>query len=64
MRKLPLYEVLGQIGMWGTLIIGIQAAGLEYKGIKDAPWNAPIGEFRSIPLCVSELNTCSKLVCC
>ena len=25
-RKSPLYEVVGQLGMWGTLINGIQAA--------------------------------------
>ena len=42
-RQSPLYEVLGQLGMWGTLIIGIQAAGLEYKGMRDSPWNGPIG---------------------
>lgn len=24
--------------MWGVVINGIQAAGLEHKGIRDAPW--------------------------
>jgi hypothetical protein len=47
-RQSPLYEVVGQLGMWGTLIIGIQAAGLEHKGMRNSPWNGPIGEFRSI----------------
>jgi len=38
-RKRPLYEVVGQLGMYGTLINGIQAAGLEHKGMKLASWN-------------------------
>lgn len=46
-RRSPLYEVLGQLGMWGTFIIGIQAAALEHKAMRDVPWNGPIGEFRS-----------------
>ena len=39
MRKSPLYEVVGQLGMWGTLINGIQAAGLEHKAMRTASWN-------------------------
>ena len=46
-RQSPLYEVVGQLGMWGTVINGIQAASLEHQGMKDSPWNGPIGEFRS-----------------
>ncbi|RPD64389.1 DUF914-domain-containing protein [Lentinus tigrinus ALCF2SS1-7] len=38
-RKSPLYEVVGQLGMWGTLINGIQAAGLEHKDMTTASWN-------------------------
>lgn len=38
-RKSPLYEVVGQLGMWGTIINGIQAAGLEHGGMKTATWN-------------------------
>lgn len=41
-RQSPLYEVVGQLGMWGTLIIGTQAAILEHKAMKDVPWNGPI----------------------
>lgn len=40
MRKAPLYQVVGQLGMWGVLINGIQAAALEHEGIRTAPWNA------------------------
>ncbi|KAM5532357.1 hypothetical protein V8D89_013951 [Ganoderma adspersum] len=43
-RKSPLYEVVGQLGMWGVLINGIQAAGLEHQGMTTASWNgATIG---------------------
>jgi len=38
-RKSPLYEVVGQLGMWGVLINGIQAAGLEHKQMKTVNWN-------------------------
>jgi len=46
-RQSPLYEVVGQLGMWGTLINVIQAASLEHRGMMDATWNGPIGELRS-----------------
>ncbi|TDL24039.1 DUF914-domain-containing protein [Rickenella mellea] len=38
-RRSPLYEVVGQLGMWGTIINGIQAACLEHKGMKTATWS-------------------------
>ncbi|KAI0091712.1 hypothetical protein BDY19DRAFT_991391 [Irpex rosettiformis] len=38
-RRSPLYEVVGQLGMWGVLINGIQAAGLEHKAMTEASWN-------------------------
>jgi len=38
-RKRPLYEVIGQLGLYGTLINGIQAAGLEHGAMKLASWN-------------------------
>ncbi|KAG8942705.1 hypothetical protein FRC04_003535 [Tulasnella sp. 424] len=38
-RSSPLYEVVGQLGMWGTLINGIQASGLEWKNMRDSTWN-------------------------
>ncbi|KAI0731188.1 DUF914-domain-containing protein [Earliella scabrosa] len=38
-RKSPLYEVVGQMGMWGVLINGIQAAGLEHKDMTKMSWN-------------------------
>ncbi|KAF9646244.1 DUF914-domain-containing protein [Thelephora ganbajun] len=44
-RQSPLYEVVGQLGMWGTLINGIQAAGLEHKGIRNATWDGATAGF-------------------
>ncbi|KAG9017167.1 hypothetical protein FRB90_001519 [Tulasnella sp. 427] len=38
-RTSPLYEVVGQLGMWGTLINGIQASGLEWKNMRDSTWS-------------------------
>ncbi|TFK32782.1 hypothetical protein BDQ12DRAFT_691976 [Crucibulum laeve] len=43
-RKRPLYEVIGQLGMWGFIINGVQSAGLEWQGMKEVPWTrATIG---------------------
>jgi solute carrier family 35 protein F1/2 len=43
-RKRPLYEVVGQLGMWGFLINGVQSSALEWQGMRDATWNgATIG---------------------
>ena len=38
-RKRPLYEVVGQLGMWGTVINGIQASCLEHKKWKESTWS-------------------------
>ena len=43
-RRSPLYEVVGQLGMWGTLINGIQAAGLEHHDMTLASWNGATSE--------------------
>lgn len=45
MRRSPLYEVVGQLGMWGVLINGIQAAGLEHKDMTTASWNGVTSKF-------------------
>ena len=39
MRRRPLYEVVGQLGMWGTIINGIQASALEHKQWKESTWS-------------------------
>lgn len=43
-RKRPLYEVVGMMGFWGTIINGIQAASVEHHSWHRANWNgATIG---------------------
>ena len=43
MRRSPLYEVVGMLGMWGTLINGIQASGLEHRAMRTATWDGATG---------------------
>jgi len=38
-RKRPLYEVVGLLGLFGVLINGIQAAALEHDGMRTVTWN-------------------------
>jgi len=38
-RRRPLYEVVGQIGMWGTIIDGVQAALIEHNRMKVSTWS-------------------------
>ncbi|KAG6379528.1 hypothetical protein JVT61DRAFT_10023 [Boletus reticuloceps] len=39
-RHSPLYEVVGQLGMWATLVTGIQAFVLERDTVALAPWDS------------------------
>jgi solute carrier family 35 protein F1/2 len=41
-RKRPLYEVVGQLGMFGFIICSIQAAGLEHAAMHTASWNGAV----------------------
>ncbi|KIJ61714.1 hypothetical protein HYDPIDRAFT_42426 [Hydnomerulius pinastri MD-312] len=38
-RHAPLYEVIGQMGMWGMIISGVQTGIIEHKAIAVAPWD-------------------------
>jgi solute carrier family 35 protein F1/2 len=42
-RKRPLYEVVGLLGMFGFIINGIQASALEHTLIKNGNWNGTTG---------------------
>jgi solute carrier family 35, member F1/2 len=42
-RRRPLYEVVGQLGMWGTIISSIQASLIEHNGMKTATWSGRNG---------------------
>lgn len=41
--KRPLYVVLGQLGMWATIINGVQCAIFERDSIRNANWNVAVG---------------------
>jgi len=43
-RKRPLYEVVGQMGMWGLIISSVQATILERNKIPSVPWGGDISE--------------------
>ncbi|KAI5834807.1 DUF914-domain-containing protein [Schizophyllum commune Tattone D] len=38
-RRRPLYEVVGALGLFGFIICGAQAGGLEHQGMLEATWN-------------------------
>ncbi|CAE6466902.1 unnamed protein product [Rhizoctonia solani] len=41
-RHRPLYEVVGQLGMYGMIINAIQASGLEHDGMRNANWSGSV----------------------
>ena len=38
-RRSPLYEVVGQLGMWGVIINGVQAAIVEHNKMRSVTWS-------------------------
>jgi solute carrier family 35 protein F1/2 len=62
-RKRPLYEVVGQLGMWGFLFNAIQSAALEWKQIKEVPWDgATLGLLAAFTCSLIILYTVSPLL--
>lgn len=41
----PLYEVVGQLGFWGTLINGAQAGIFDRHSFRTAAWNGKVGGY-------------------
>ncbi|KAF9361256.1 hypothetical protein BGX26_004775 [Mortierella sp. AD094] len=41
-RQMPMYEVVGQLGFWGTIINGIQLAALERNELKNITWTGSV----------------------
>jgi solute carrier family 35, member F1/2 len=41
----PLYEVLSQLGQWGMLINGVQAAIFDRGSFQSATWNSAVGGY-------------------
>jgi len=42
-RNTPMYEVVGQVGFWGTLVCGIQAYVLEHEQASHTRWKDGTG---------------------
>ncbi|KIJ20861.1 hypothetical protein PAXINDRAFT_65683 [Paxillus involutus ATCC 200175] len=62
-RRRPLYEVVGQMGMWGALINGIQASALEHYDMTQASWNrATIGFLLAYTVSMFVLYTTAPLL--
>ncbi|KAK2781980.1 hypothetical protein FQN53_000230 [Emmonsiellopsis sp. PD_33] len=43
--KRPIYEVLGQMGFYGMIIIGVQAAIFDRQSFATAVWNGAVGGY-------------------
>ncbi len=43
----PLYEVVGQLAFWATLINGVQAAIFDRAALRSAVWDARVGGYLS-----------------
>ena len=43
--KRPFYEVIGQMGFWGTLICGVQSAIFDREAYKTATWDNTTGGY-------------------
>ncbi|CAN6673404.1 hypothetical protein TRVA0_048S00870 [Trichomonascus vanleenenianus] len=43
--KRPLYEVVGQLGMWGVIINGVQCAIFERQSLQEAQWSSKVGGY-------------------
>ncbi|EQL29532.1 hypothetical protein BDFG_07843 [Blastomyces dermatitidis ATCC 26199] len=43
--KRPMYEVLGQLGLYGMFIIGVQAAIFDRESFASATWNGKVGGY-------------------
>ncbi|KAK5062879.1 hypothetical protein LTR84_004954 [Exophiala bonariae] len=41
----PLYEVIGQLGFWATIINGVQAGIFDRQAFRSATWNGKVGGY-------------------
>lgn len=41
----PLYEVIGQLGFWATIINGVQAGIFDRQAFRDATWNGKVAGY-------------------
>lgn len=61
--KRPLYEVVGQLGLWGIFINGVQAAIFDRNQFKNAVWNGNIaGYIIGFTLCLFIFYTIAPIL--
>ncbi len=60
-RNRPLYEVVGQMGFWGVIINGCQAAGLEHKLMTEVVWDGATSAYSLECSIVQGLTSCSRI---
>ncbi|KAL2863849.1 DUF914 domain membrane protein [Aspergillus lucknowensis] len=59
----PMYEVLGQMGFFGMIINGVQAAIFDRDSIRDAHWNGKVGGYLTgYTLCLSIFYSTAPLL--
>ncbi|KAF8456524.1 solute carrier family 35 member SLC35F1/F2/F6 [Terfezia claveryi] len=60
--KRPLYEVVGQLGLWGIVINGVQAAIFDRDQFQSAVWNGKIGGYiAGFTLCLFTFYTIAPI---
>lgn len=61
--KRPLYEVVGQMGLWGMLINGVQAAIFDRASFRAATWDGQVGAYLvGYTLCLALFYSLAPLV--
>ncbi|KAL3475231.1 hypothetical protein BJX99DRAFT_163269 [Aspergillus californicus] len=59
----PMYEVIGQMGFFGMIINGVQAAIFDRESIRDAHWNGKVGGYLTgYTLCLSIFYSTAPLL--
>ncbi|CEN61313.1 Putative DUF914 domain membrane protein [Aspergillus calidoustus] len=59
----PMYEVIGQMGFFGMIINGVQAAIFDRKSIRDAHWDGHVGGYLAgYTLCLSIFYSTAPLL--
>lgn len=59
----PLYEIVGQMGFWGVLIIGTQAGIFDRDSFRTATWNGPVGGYLvGFTLCLTLFYSVAPIV--
>lgn len=61
--KRPLYEVVGQLGLWGMLISGTQTGIFDRDGFHSAVWNSTVGGYLTgYTICLTIFYSCAPLM--